>query len=164
MYKEGLPELLSVVNLSVEINKLPIWVSDCDMLVIPVHVSNVQKTWNRYPIDEMSVRFPLAYGHFKKMQDAAMIEPGVPVVTVGLESKDICWLPITTDARRRYKIEWIERGVRKMAAMRLHVSHSIAFPALGVYEGEGVDPTDVYKIVSKTLGPGSKKVEFLLNF
>lgn len=153
-----------MVSLSVEIDKLPIWVSECDMLVIPVHVSNVQKTWNRYPIDEMSVRFPLAYGHFKKMQDAGMIEPGVPVVTMGVEAKDICWLPVTTDTRRRYKIEWIAQGVRNMVEMRLHVSHSIAFPALGAYEGEGVDPTDVYKIVKSELGPLSKRIDFLLNF
>lgn len=153
-----------MVNLSIEINKLPIWVSDCDLLVIPVHVSNVQKTWNRYPIDEMSVRFPIAYGHFKRMQDAGTIEPGVPVVTIGVESKDICWIPITTDARRRYKLPWIEEAVSNMAAMRLHLSHTIAFPALGVYEGEGVDPTDVYKIVKKHLGSSGKRVEFLLSF
>jgi hypothetical protein len=98
------------------------------------------------------------------MQDAGTIEPGVPVVTIGVESKDICWIPITTDARRRYKLPWIEEAVSNMAAMRLHLSHTIAFPALGVYEGEGVDPTDVYKIVKKHLGSSGKRVEFLLSF
>jgi len=142
-----------------------LFLTDCDMVVIPVHAKNqYNKSWDRYPINEAKLEYVLAYAQYRRLQDADLVEPGEPVISEGIESKVICWIPITVDVRRRYKMHWIIRSLRRMQELDLHNKYSIAFPALGAYEGEGVDPVNVYKIVKKYLGNGKFPVDFMVDF
>lgn len=149
----------------VEVRKhLPLFLTDSDMVVIPVHVTNQRKSWDRYPINEAKLEYPLAYCHYRRLQDANLTEPGEPVLSIGIESKVICWLPLARDVRRHYKMHWLIRGLRRMNEMGLHEKYSIAFPAIGVYEEDKIDPVNVYKSVKKYLGNGTFPVEFYIDF
>ena len=135
-----------------------------DMVVIPVHVTNQRKSWDRYPINEAKLEYPLAYCHYRRLQDANLTEAGEPVLSIGVESKVICWLPLARDVRRHYKMHWLIRGLRRMNELGLHKKYSIAFPAIGVYEEDKIDPVIVYKSVKKYLGNGTFPVEFFIDF
>lgn len=144
---------------------IPLLYSDADMLVVPIHVNNDNQTsWNKHPIRDIKQRYPLAYAHFRRLQDAGLVEHGVPVVSSGIESKEICWLPVATDFRREYKIKWVARGLRNMNSMRLHHDYSIAFPALGAYESDGVNPVSVYKIALRYFSNSQNTFEYLTNY
>ena len=141
-----------------------LFLSECDMIVIPVHVTNHIKNWDRYPINEAKLEYPLAYAQIRRLQDANLVEAGEPVVSEGIEHKVICWLPLTRDSRRRYKMHWLIRAVRRVKELGLHNKYSIAFPALGAYEGEGLDAVNVYKVVKKYLENGKFSVEYMVDF
>jgi len=142
-----------------------LFLTDADLVVIPVHVNNKNlKSWDRYPIDEAKLEYPLAYAHYRRLQDANLVEVGEPVISEGIEHKTICWLPITLDVRRRYKMHWVIRAVRRMSEMGLHQKYSIAFPAIGVYEKDGLEATKVYKVVKKYLENGKFDVDFMVHF
>jgi hypothetical protein len=128
-------------------------------------VTNQRKSWDRYPINEAKLEYPLAYCHYRRLQDANLTEAGEPVLSIGIESKVICWLPLARDVRRHYKMHWLIRGLRRMNELgsSRKVLYSIS-PLSVCTKKTKIDPVIVYKSVKKYLGNGAFPVEFFIDF
>ena len=111
-----------------------------------------------------NLEYPLAYAHYRRLQDANLVEVGEPVISEGIEIKPFAGFRLPLMFAADTKCIGSFAAVRRMSEMGLHQKYSIAFPAIGVYEKDGLDPTKVYKVVKKYLENGKFDVDFMVDF
>ena len=89
---------------------------------------------------------------------------GTIIVSERLDRATVVWLIGRGDIRRKFDLHSIIKGLTKMRELDLHLTHSIAFPAIGYYDSDRIDVKLVYDAVKKYLGDGLKPVDFVLNY
>ena len=139
-----------------------LYASDADILVCPVCCQKKKQV--NYPLQEFTYRFPYAYGAFRRALDDGKIGRGEPYLAnvIGSEQK-VLWFPVHHAYDAHYQEEWIAEGIEWIRVNGLHKAHSIAFPAMGYYEEDEIDPKATFRLVSR-LNDTAKVVSFHVNY
>ena len=143
-------------------NTSSLFASDADILVCPVCCQKKKQV--NYPLQEFTYRFPYAYGAFRRALDDDRVKRGEPYLTdvIGSEQK-VLWFPVHHAYDAKYQEDWIAAGIEWIRVNGLHVQHSIAFPAMGFYEEDGIEVKAVFRLVSR-LKDTPKVVSFHVNY
>ena len=137
-----------------------------DLIVIPMHARTMQKPLTLHPTlhETCLYQYPLAYSHFKDIESDGKLKLGDILVSERIDNATVVWLIARGDIRRKFDLHSIIRGLRQMRELDLHHRYSIAFPAIGFYESDRIDPKLVHEVVQEYLGDGLKRVDFVLNY
>lgn len=135
------------------------------LTVLPMHANTMQKPLTLHPAlpDLCKLDYPAAYSYYK-YAEADGLKRGDFILLERIDVTDIGIMIGRGDPRRKFDLYAITKALRRMADLDLHNKYTIAFPALGFYKEDGIDIKNVYKMVKKLLGNGSKTVYFVLNY
>jgi hypothetical protein len=150
--------VIYMINLD---NHSPLTLSECDVLVVPIHI--LYKGFTRHPLPDIKREFPEAYVYVRRLGDSRKLQRGKLVFARGGPPK-ILFLPTGYDYKKKQYLDWVEAGLIEMRKRELHNKYTIAFPALGAYDDDQIDIKEVFKLVKRYLGDGEKDVDFLLSY
>jgi hypothetical protein len=153
--------------MSIKVDKVhSLATTSADLVVIPIHSRTMQKALTIHPTlhETCLYQYPIAYSHFKDMESQGKTALGTIIVSERLDRATVVWLIGRGDIRRKFDLHSIIKGLTKMRELDLHLTHSIAFPAIGYYDSDRIDVKLVYDAVKKYLGDGLKPVDFVLNY
>ena len=138
---------------------------NAELTILPMHARTMQKALTLHPaLPELcKVDYPSAYSYFK-YAEADGLERGDFLLFERTDTTNVGVMIARGDIRRKFDLYAITKALRRMADLDLHNKYSIAFPALGFYENDGIDVKNVYKMVKRFLGEGKKPVYFVLNY
>lgn len=117
-----------------------------------------------YPITEFRKHDVISFGHMMGVVEEKGIKKGQLIFSDSNSSENVLWFPMHGAYNVKYKIDWIESGLKTMAKNRLHDKFPIYFPAIGYYEEDGLEQKDVLKLVQKYLSDGKKDVMFVTHY
>ena len=92
------------------------------------------------------------------------ITEGQLVLSETNTDEPILWFPMHKLYNTRYRIDWIESGLKTLAEYRLHDKYPIYFPAIGYYDEDGLVQEDVLELVQKYLSDGKENVIFVTHY
>jgi hypothetical protein len=136
----------------------------CEEGIIVCPICTQLKMMVNYPINEVRKIDVLAYSHLMGFIEENGIEEGQLVLSETNTDEPILWFPMHKMYNTRYRIDWIESGLKTLSEHRLHDKYPIYFPAIGYYDSDRIDVKLVHKAVKKYLGDGLKPVDFVLNY
>ena len=138
---------------------------NADVTVLPMHAKTMQKllTLHRSLQDLCFIDYPMAYSFFKYKEEDGL-ERGDFILLDRIGTERVGVMIARGDIRRKFDLYAITKALRTMQEMDLHNKYTIAFPALGYYEEDKIEIKNVFKMVKKFLGEGSKTVYFVLNY
>lgn len=116
--------------------------SDCEVLVDAVNCVGVAGKGVALAFKR---RFPRLHSHYLSICEYGLIQPGIPKWHLNMDSSSPTWIvlfPTKNHWRDPSKLEWIDKGLRRLAEDLLEEGElgisSIALPALGCGAG-GLD-------------------------
>jgi len=131
----------------------PISLSNRTLIVCPIpreysthrHISSFR---GLFPLDYAYMSRGMKRDREVKPEEEENIihEVGSYLITDFGEQK-ICWICIHNVDHAKYKMSAIEDIIKAMAEDELHKEFDIAFPLLGYYDVDGVEPNDVELLI-----------------
>lgn len=136
----------------------------CEKGIIVCPICTQLKMMVNYPINEVRKIDIIAYSHLMGFIEENGIEEGQLVLSETNTDEPILWFPMHKLYNTRYRIDWIESGLKTLAEYRLHDKYPIYFPAIGYYDEDGLVQEDVLELVQKYLHDGKEDVIFVTHY
>ena len=131
------------------------------IVVCPIHPQI--DSMSNYPITSIRDYYPLEYSHMMHIVKEGVGKGDVIYSDIDGHQK-ILWVCCDNAYNVAYKLDWIEDGLKSMAAMKLTDKGTVYFPGIGYYQEDGVDQESVLKLVYKYLNNGRFNVSFLTHY
>jgi len=136
----------------------------CENGVLVCPICTQLKCMNNYPISEFRKTDVVAYGHMMGFVEDSGVKQGQLIYSDSNTTEPVLWFPMHKLYNTKYRLDWIESGLKTLAKYRLHDVHEIYFPAIGHYEEDGLVQEDVLQLVQKYLSDGKKDVYFVTHY
>lgn len=137
-----------------------------ELVVLPLHALRMDKALTLHPTLSSTCfdDFPMAYSYYRQEINLKRLKRGDVIFYERLDSIPVVVMIARGDIRRKFDLHAVVKCLKWMRENDLHNQYTIAFPGLGWYESDRIDPKIVFKMVKKYLGDGSKTVHFVLNY
>jgi len=137
-----------------------------DLVVIPLHALHMDKALTLHPTlqETCLYDFPLAYSYYRQELDLKRLKRGDVLFYERLGDSPVLMAIVRGDIRRKFDLHAIVKCLKWIRDNDLHNKHTIAFPGIGCYESDRIDPKIVFRSVKRFLADGSKTVHFVMNY
>ena len=120
-----------------------------------------------HPIREIRTLFPFEYRHFREHCEDERRNHDSPVLLgrgkfllSDFGDQKICWMTVQNRHNNYFQIEWLEEVLVAIVKSGLHNEYDMAFPGLGHYDEDGLDPKEVLELVYETFKDSKKQLDF----